>query len=48
MTDRRMEEFLRFASPEDLTRAALTHNTFSAQVASSMTRLEEVNREGVE
>jgi hypothetical protein len=41
MADCKMQESLRSASPEDLTRAALTYD---AQVASLM----EVNREGVE
>jgi len=52
MTDRNMEEPLRSASAEDVSRAALTNDAqlqaLAAQVASLMARLEELKREGVE
>jgi len=47
MADRKMEESL----TEDLTRAAFTHDAqlqaLAAQITILMSRLEEVNREGV-
>ena len=51
VTYRKIEEPLNSASPEDLTRAALTQNAqlqaLAALVASLIARLEEVNRAGV-